>query len=181
MLSLILLMVGAVLYFMGRVSLGNFRAEGRHVRVAGLVLMFPATFTFLLSLFTGLIFARNVDMLLFLVQVLAFVELSFMVVSGIIAYILLAAPAGAPRLPGILGQVQTQRTTAQPEPPRVKENFPSVMNVAQAARYLQMSEADVLALIDAGKLAAARVNYNYRIARMSLDELLESHEAASSS
>lgn len=180
MISLIAFLIGAVLYFRGRVSLGNFRAEGRHVRVAGLVLMFPSTFTFLVSLFTGVLFAGNFNALVVLIQVLALVEFSFLITSAMVAYILIAAPAGAPRLPGILGQIQSERADEQPTQPRAPEQFPSIMSVEQAARYLRKSEADILALIEAGKLGAARVNYSYRIARRSLDELLQAREAVSS-
>ena len=41
----------------------------------------------------------------------------------------------------------------------------------QAARYLRVTEADILRLIEEGKLAASRDNFSYKIARSQLDEL----------
>jgi excisionase family DNA binding protein len=46
------------------------------------------------------------------------------------------------------------------------------MNLKEAARYLQTTEEDILQMIDEGKLTAARDNYNYKIAKSQLDELL---------
>ena len=175
-MSLILFVIGAVLYFTQRVNLGKFRTEGHHVRAAGIVLMFPAAFTFLLSLFAGLIFASNLDALPLVFRVLAFVEISTMILAAMITYILVAAPAGAPRLPGILGHIQNEGHNAPSAQRHAPEPFPSIMSIAQAARYVKMSEAEIQALIDASQLGAARINNGYRIARRSLDELLEARE-----
>jgi excisionase family DNA binding protein len=107
-----------------------------------------------------------------------------------LAYLLIADPPGAPNLPGILGQFQEEARKNRPAdaPPRrvktvtiptpasvrplvTRESFPSVMNLKQAARYLRVSEADILRLIEEGKLAASRDNFSYKIARSQLDEL----------
>jgi excisionase family DNA binding protein len=56
-------------------------------------------------------------------------------------------------------------------PPQV--TFPSILTVAEAARYLRVSEAEILQLIDDGRIAAARIGGDYRIARVVLDELLQ--------
>lgn len=178
MMSLILFMIGIVLYFTRRVSLGGIRAEGRQVRAAGLVLMSPTIISFVISLFAGMIFAGNLNAVVAVIPVLTFIETTLMIAAVMVAYILIAAPAGAPRLPGVLGRIQSENQPLQPIPARVPEQLPSIMNVSEAARYLQVSEADVLALIEDGKLAAARINYSYRIARRSLDELREARQTA---
>lgn len=183
-MAIMLFVVGVFLYFTRRFSFGSLRTEGRHVRAAGLVLMSPVIFTFFLSLFAGMIFGGSLETLVLLFNVLALVELAMLFGSAFVAYLLIANPPNAPRLPGILGDIQQERQGEQPPaaaeapaPPRpAPESFPTILTVAQAARYLDVSEADILTLIDDGKLAAARINYTYRIARSNLDELLAARE-----
>lgn len=199
-MALIMFVVGAYLYYSSRFSFGSVRTQGRHVRAAGLVLMFPAGFTFLFSLFAGLVFGSSLEALVLIFNIMALFELVSMVVAGVVAYILIANPANAPRLPGFLGDIQRERQEGAPQQPAARaaprvtieraqpaapqprtpapEQFPSILTVAQAARYLQVSEADVVDLIESGKLAAARINYNYRIAKSNLDELLLARETA---
>ncbi|MBZ0277930.1 MAG: helix-turn-helix domain-containing protein, partial [Anaerolineae bacterium] len=55
-------------------------------------------------------------------------------------------------------------------------SVPSVLTLTEAAQYLRISEAEVIQLIDDGRIAAARIGGNYRIARVVLDELLQSRE-----
>jgi excisionase family DNA binding protein len=68
-----------------------------------------------------------------------------------------------------------------PPPERVRGNFPNVMTTAQAAKYLNISEQGVLDLINEGKLAAARINYRYRISRTVLDEFIHNQQTGSQS
>lgn len=61
---------------------------------------------------------------------------------------------------------------SQKPPARNRHNFPAVMSTAEAARYLNVSESDVMNLINDGKISAARINYRYRISRDVLDDYL---------
>ena len=194
-MSLILFIAGAVLFFMGRVEIGTLRAEGKHVKTAGIILILPTIITFaLVELFIPLAFGSNASAATTAIGLISLLELIGMLAAVAIAYILIADPPSAPRLPGILGEIQDEarkHQPARPTTPRSKivniptpaanfrpkininrDNFPSVMNLKQAARYLELSEDDVLKLIDEGKLTAARDNYNYKIAKSQLDELL---------
>jgi len=49
----------------------------------------------------------------------------------------------------------------------------SIMTVAEAAAYLKLTEAQVEKLIEQGRLAAARSNGQYRIAKLAADDYLE--------
>jgi excisionase family DNA binding protein len=73
------------------------------------------------------------------------------------------------------------REIPTPPPERVRGNFPNVMTTAQAAKYLNISEQGVLDLINEGKLAAARINYRYRISRTVLDEFIHNQQTGSQS
>jgi excisionase family DNA binding protein len=196
-MALIMFVIGLVLFYTGRFSFGNTRTQGRHVKAAGAVLMMPAIGAFVISLAVGMLFARDVDTLLSWLGILSFMELAGMVAAAFIAYVLIYNPVNAPTLPGILGEIQRQRReqggeempsqprqpmrrvqvvsvgAPPPAPSATLENFPSVLTVAQAARYLKTTEAEVMELIETGKLAAARINYTYRIARSNLDDLLQ--------
>lgn len=191
-MALILVVIGAALYYTRRFNFGGVQTQGRHVRAAGLILMFPAVFTFLLSFFAGMIFARSEAAIVTLFNVMAAVEIVSMVLAVGVAYILIANPKNAPRLPGILGDIQRERqdepqtapqrpvARAQRAQPPAPQQFPAVMTVAQAAQYVQVTEAQITDWIDGGKLAAARINYTYRIAKSNLDDLLAAREAAPS-
>lgn len=188
MMALILFVIGAVLYYTTRFNFGGVRTQGRHVRAAGMMLMFPAIFTFLLSFVAGLIFATSDSAIMTIFRLMAAFELVSMVVAAAVAYILIANPQNAPRLPGLLGDIQRERQNPAPQPSapvaRVepahppREQFPAILTVKQAAQYMQVSEAEIVNLIEASKLAAARINYTYRIARSNLDELLAERETA---
>ena len=49
---------------------------------------------------------------------------------------------------------------------------PAVMTLEQAAGYLQVSPADIQALIDDGSLQARRIGSQHRIARQAIDDFL---------
>jgi len=68
--------------------------------------------------------------------------------------------------------IPTPGQTDRPRPTLNRDRFPPVMDLKDAARYLQTTEEEILKLIDEGKLVAARDNYNYQIAKSQLDELL---------
>jgi len=47
------------------------------------------------------------------------------------------------------------------------------MTTAEAAAYLKVSEADVIALIEAGDLKARKIGSQYRIGKAVLDEFVK--------
>ena len=190
-LSIIPLIIGIILFYMGRVQIGALRTEGRHVKAAGVILTLPATISLvLLNFFIPLAFGSDFDMAMVAIGIVTLLEVAGILAAISIAYLLIADPPGAPHLPGILGQLQDEARKNQPAdaPPRrvrtvtiptpnsvrplvTRETFPSVMDLKQAARYLRVSEADILRLIEEGKLTASRDNFSYKIARSQLDEL----------
>lgn len=191
MMSLILLIIGVVLFYTGRIEIAGLRAEGRPVKAAGVILTLPAMISLLfINFFVPLAVGRNYDAMTAALGVISALEMIGMLVAVGLAYVLIADPPNAPRLPGILGEIQAearqrrQNGTVQPPArqnriitiptPRLnREQFPSVMSLKEAARYLQTSEAEVLQLIEEGKLTASRENFGYKIARSQLDDLRE--------
>ncbi len=61
-----------------------------------------------------------------------------------------------------------------PTAPAAGGPAPEVMNPAQAAAYLQVTEADVMQMIQGGQLKAKQMGSQYRIAKKALDEFLAS-------
>jgi excisionase family DNA binding protein len=49
---------------------------------------------------------------------------------------------------------------------------PEVMNLAEAAAYLKVGQADVQSLIDSGQVKAKKIGTEYRIAKKALDDFL---------
>jgi excisionase family DNA binding protein len=173
------------------------RTAGRHVKAAGAILTMPASGVFFLSFVAGILFGSSEQMLLTVIGLLGLLELAGMVVAVAAAYILIADPPNAPRLPGILGEIQAQQrgqtpTEQNPSAPRKtvtvrkhpldvpgmparpqtpRGTYGSILNIRQAAEYMGVTEAEILNWIEAGKLAAARGNMGYAIARSLLDEM----------
>lgn len=52
--------------------------------------------------------------------------------------------------------------------------FPDVMSPADAARYLQVTEADVMKMVTEGQLKAKQIGSQYRISKSALDDFLKS-------
>jgi excisionase family DNA binding protein len=67
-----------------------------------------------------------------------------------------------------LGQTMQPSATQQAAPTAV----PDVMNPAQAAAYLQVSEADIIQMIEAGELKARKIGSQYRISKSVIDDFL---------
>lgn len=67
-----------------------------------------------------------------------------------------------------LGQAQQQPAA----PPPAAADVPDIMNPAQAAAYLQVSEADILQMIESGDLKAKKIGSQYRISKSVIDEYL---------
>ncbi len=192
--TIIISAIGSYLYFTGRFSFGSFRTQGRHVRAAGAVLLMPAVLMLVLIVLVYLLFGNSEEALIELFGFLALLEIGLLVLASMVAYILIADPANAPRLPGILGAIQAERrangdqpvppvrnrtvtvmprgtTTVAAPAPKPTKQFGSVLSTKEAAEYMNVTEADILRWIDEGKLAAARINYMYKIAKSNLDDL----------
>jgi excisionase family DNA binding protein len=66
-------------------------------------------------------------------------------------------------------QAMGQPPAAQPAAPVA---VPDVMNPAQAAAYLQVSEADIMQMIESGELKARKIGSQYRISKSVIDEFM---------
>ena len=197
-MSLIFLIAGAILFYTERIEVGTIQAKGKHVKVAGVLLALPAIVSLLLlQIFIPFALGRNTAAAETLAGLVSVLEIIGLMAVVAIAYVLIADPPGAPTLPGVLGEIQAEArkangqqptapksqtgkvinipTTKAPARPRInlkRDNFPNVMSLKEAARYLQTTEEEILKMIDEGKLTAARDNFNYKIAKSQLDELV---------
>jgi excisionase family DNA binding protein len=196
---ILLLAAGMALFWLGKINFGSIQTEGRHVKAAGAVLMLPAAGFALLSFLLSILFggSNSSQVASALLQIL---QLVMMVMAVIVAYILIAEPPNAPHLPGILGQIQNERHGKPSQPPSSSSPKPKqpqspqrpasrhplesfmpapaqpikvakVLSVKEAAAYMGVNPDEIMRLIDAGKLPAARDSSGFRIARSVLDEL----------
>ncbi len=195
-----LLAIGAFLFWQGKINFNAIQTEGRHVKAAGAVLMLPAAGFVLLSFVFSILLRNNSGSSQFASALLNVFQLVMMIIAVVVAYILIADPPNAPNLPGILGQIQNERRGKPSQPPsssspkpkqpqlpqRPAQRHPlesfmparsqpikvaNVMSIKEAAAYMGMKPEDIMGLIDAGKLPAARDSSGFRIARSVLDEL----------
>ncbi len=189
-----LLCIGGFFFWQGKFNFGSIQTEGRHVKAAGAILMLPAAAFVLLSFALSILFGGSSSQSVALLSVL---QLVMMIVAVVVAYILIADPPNAPNLPGILGQIQNERRGKPSQPPSNSSSRPkqqqrpaqrhpldrlmstgsqpikvaNVLSVKEAAAYMGMNPDEIMGLIDAGKLPAARDSSGFRIARSVLDEL----------
>lgn len=79
---------------------------------------------------------------------------------------------------GMAGMIsQAIQGAAQPQQPAAGAAgaaAPEVMNLAEAAAYLKVSQQDVLSLITSGQVKAKQIGSEYRIAKKALDDFLAS-------
>jgi excisionase family DNA binding protein len=66
-----------------------------------------------------------------------------------------------------------EQVTSTERSPSAPGSVPEVMTPAEAASYLRVSEADVMALIERGELKARRIGSQVRISKAALDEFLK--------
>jgi excisionase family DNA binding protein len=168
-ISLVLFTVGVGLILMGRVRLGELDAEGPPVRAAGLVLMTPVIAMLLLGIIAGALTRSDPAGLIGLLEVVSWIA------AVTVAYYLLVQKSGMRidltqiKLENLTNIQQLRQSNPLQRPPA-----PSVMTVAQAARYLGMSEKAVLEAIQEGRLSATKTMQGYTIARFVLDEYRDS-------
>jgi len=72
------------------------------------------------------------------------------------------------------GAQQQQQAAQQAAPAAAGAAMPEVMNPAQAAAYLQVTEADITQMIQSGQIKAKQIGAQYRISKAALDEFLKS-------
>lgn len=69
-------------------------------------------------------------------------------------------------------QQQQQMAQQQPQQAAAPTEMPAVMTPAQAAVFVQVSEADIIAAIEAGDLKARKIGSAYRISKENLEAFL---------
>lgn len=172
-------MCSGISFFFGLYLLfrGNFRFRGRNVppatgRLVGMLLMAPLVLGFLYGLIViGQTENLSPDILdnPALLNA-ALVEMVLLVLALILAgYMLFSLPVEAPLMP-------TARWQGGGMP--VAPEYGKVMTTAEVAQYLRIPEFEVITLIEDGKLPAARIGSDYRIARSVVEDFLNSNGGA---
>jgi excisionase family DNA binding protein len=170
-------MCSGIAFLIGLVLLvkGDFRMFNRYVprdkgRIIGLCLVAPLTFIVLYSFLflrpSVASYSSWEDMLSdpALVQASCMELIILIAALGVAGYIIMALPKSPAPVTG-------GRAVAGPYS---LAGAPSVLTPAEAAAYLRIPEFEVIALIEEGKLPAARIGGDYRIARIAVDDFLRS-------
>ncbi len=141
----------------GRIRLwGNKTVRGERARLIGIILMIPGPLALMLGVIIGFN-ARTMDEVTRNLGTISIIELVGVLTCFIIAaYLYSTAPDDSLTETAPLVSIPTS----------------SVLTVAEAAGYLRVSESDVLAMIEEGRLPAARIGGEYRIARSAIDDAL---------
>lgn len=161
---------------------GSFRIAGRHIpqikaRRVGLLLMTPLALEFCYApfLLTNVVMVNeageaviNQVALDSAFNTLVGIQLIVLaLVFGSIIYIIYSVP------PGVIPQEQTPRNPPPRfagQPPAAPQPPPTIMTVTEAATYMRLPEAEVVRLIEEGRIGAVRSGGGYRIARIAIDD-----------
>lgn len=171
-LSLITLILGLFILFKG-----DFHLFGRYVarsqaRIIAFVLMLPLPLLFCASTILASRYVQfNADGT-FSMSPEALYAASDMLSNIELIAVILAAGFAILR---IFNAPQSEISVARPAAgfPAAPIRPPDIMTVAEAAAYMRVPEADVLRLIDEGKLGAARIGDTYRIARIAIEDFMQ--------
>ncbi len=166
--------IGLILLFKGNTRLFERNIPAPKVRVIGMILISPfivavcAGFTLVSAVvdenttFDDLISSPDV-------QNVTLIEYGALGLALLLAaYNVFTLPKEAP-----LSAPPSQRFSFDTAP---QGETPKIMTVAEVAAYLRVSEDEVLRLIDAGKLGAARIGSTYRIAKIAVDDFMSRKE-----
>jgi excisionase family DNA binding protein len=163
MCSGVAFLFGLFLFFRGQLIINNRIIPPSRTRLIALVLMAP----FFIGVIAGLLlFAPGDDLNFDTLQNAAVIELVALIVAIIVVYYLISTTQPSSTLPV---------SPAQPfgQPIATPLRVPDILTVPEAAAYLRVSEAEVMRLIDEGKLPAARIGDSFRIARIAIDDFLK--------
>lgn len=189
MFSGILLIAGLLLLFRGGFRIGARYVPAERTRIVAAIFMVPMLVQFCAS--SVIVFNSDIvtpdgkiDQAAFQDVVLTFSNqltlmdfLVALIAMGISAYLVFYVPTSGTEPPAQqTGQPNHSASPWTMKPitppvPQVRE-VPSVMTVGEAALYLRVAEADVMKLIEDGKLPAARIGGSYRIARIAIDDFI---------
>lgn len=154
-------LVGLFVFFKGSFRFASRTIEKEQARQMAVLLMVPFIFGICAGTFVGFTSApvTNMDELAESMSGLLVIEL--LMLAGVVGFVLYWIYSRPKTLDG-------EGMTF------VKSKMMDVMTPAEAADYLRVSENDVRALIDDGKLPAARIGGDFRIARRAIDDYLTS-------
>lgn len=206
----ILFIVGVVLIFMGKIQIADIDVEGPQVRAVGFILTIPLIAAILLGFMVGLMGGADSGFSLTFLNVitLGVMVVCVAVAYSMIRTLNREGTSHSEDTPTETKSENSPSTPSNTETPTQKQRpareqrpqqqnpifriptgntsnnnttkFPQVMNTSEAARYLNISENEVLKLIEENKLVAAKINYRYRISRSVLDEFIENQKGSGS-
>jgi excisionase family DNA binding protein len=153
----IMLVTGIFMLITGRFNMGQVKAKGDNVRLAGGILLLPLICGFLL----GLSIAGQV-------QARTFFGSNLFWTVTIIEYLMII---GAALISGTI-VYNARNTDVTSESGSLPTATPNVLTLREAAVYLRVSEEQVNELINSGQLPAVKVGYDYRIARQAIDDFV---------
>lgn len=174
--------IGIALLIRGRFTFNDRAVPPEKTRIIAFVLMLPLLVGFCTGLFVLPTMTGTLD--LETLQTAAFIEfIAFVAAIVGVAYLIASVPPGTASSdrPAESEKEKENRKPFEPlppfqpqilEPPPKLVDLPKVLSVEQAAAYLRRTPAEVLALIEQGKLPAARDSSGYRIARIALEDYL---------
>jgi excisionase family DNA binding protein len=185
MLDIIPIILGIILLIRGSFTVLGRQVAGQTGRLIGALLIAPSIFTFCSSAvlaYNAIRVDEGGEMTINVNDVnlegLITTQLILLAVAfGISAWLIWKSPAAGaspsppqPTMWGIPPASQPADPFTPPDRARAG-SVPSILTVPEAARYLRVSEVEIIRLIEEGHLPAARTGgNNYRIARSAIDD-----------
>lgn len=193
MLDIIPVIIGVILLIRGRFTLAGRYVSTSAGRLIGALLIAPTVFTLCAGMVLGVSIAMerlqtsdseeitidpNDPVLLSEITGMLgeLFTVQLVLLAGALAlavYMIWRSPTEPPAATETLAGAGPWNAPAPLRPAAPGARVPDILTVPEAAAYLRISEEELLALIDAGKLPAARMGgNNYRIARIAIEDFL---------
>lgn len=169
--------IGIFALVRGRITIANKQIVGDRARVIGFLLILPIPLVFVLSAVAVMPYmepgltmddltAISNDLAL---QMLPYELLIVLSTVGLTIYLVYSAPQNPP-------PSRPVTTVSTYSAPMTGGAVPEVMTLAEAARYLRLSEQEVLDLIMSRRLHATQFGKEWRITKYNLDNMLNESE-----
>lgn len=147
----IFFVLGIIIIITGRFKLSRGRTvTGERARLAGLALAIPGPLALLIGLVVGAMYANDSLILRNSLGTIAVVEF-LLLIGGLIVAIL-------------IGITAPESSIAAP----TLQAMPDILTLSEAAKYMRVTEKDLLDMIATGRLYAVAIGDDFRISKESL-------------
>lgn len=158
---------GLYFLFTGRVKWGRKTIRGEKARLMGFLLLVPIPVAFIAALLLTPSAQTDEEVFQAILTASSIEFIAIIIVLVTVIYIFIKTPETGEVVVG----APVQQTVTYSGGGFGAQS--GILTVPEAANYLRVSEAEILNMIDTGRLAAAKIGTEYRISKSVIDDMLK--------